>query len=182
MKPKYIFLTLFFTTILLILLCILINKKDTFSFKNFNKIVDTPTPIPIHKEVDRVEVIKKTLPQIQKEINTILLKKPIIFFSNSYNLTKESNKTLNSIISIIKQIDNNIVIKIASYSDNNRSRSYNRLLTQKRSDTISNYIKRRCNARFIYSIGYGKEFSSKDNNRTKGTRTEIYLKRIRNDF
>ncbi len=183
MKPKFIFLVIFLTTIFLILLCILINKKDSISFKNFNTIINTPIPIPILKKVNRVCVMKKSLPQIQNEIDTILVKQPIIFLDNNYSLTKESNKTLDSIVSIIKQIDNNIVIKIISYSDSNRSRIYNRILTQKRSDAISSYIKNRYSVRFIYSIGYGKEFLfSKDNNGTMGTHTEIYLKRIRNDF
>jgi len=187
MKPKNIFLLVLLVTILLIILCILIHKKDDIFFKNFNTIVNTtPTPMPISKVMDKVKIVKKTLPELQKEINNILFKQPILFLDNSYSLDNNisnNSQTLDTIISFIKQIDKNIVIKIISYSDSNSSRSYNRELTQKRSDAISDYIKKRYVVKFIYAIGYGKEFSySKDTNRTKGVGTEIYLKRIRNDF
>jgi len=172
MKSKNLFIIILFITISLILLCIWMHTKRHIELNSVeNKIVYEPIPIPI----------KKTLFEAQKEINLLLLNHPIKFLDNGFLL--ENNKTAKSIVSILTQTIGNIVIKVASHSDNNGSSSYNRKLTQKRADIIASYINNKCNIKFITAIGYGKEFPlSKEDNRTISSRIEIYLRRINNDF
>jgi outer membrane protein OmpA-like peptidoglycan-associated protein len=174
MKAKDIFLTVSFITILLILLCVFIHNQNNRD----NRVVETPSPLIFPKVIDKIQLKIKTVEELEKEINKILTEEPIVSLD-----ANKSNKTLDKIVSIIKETNRNIVIKIISYSDINSSRSYNRAITQQRSDAIAEYIKERHNVRFIYSIGYGKEFLSKENNKTDNRiYTKIYLRRIKNDF
>jgi len=176
MKSKNLFLAILFIILSIIFLCIWIHKNRHLEFQNIElssskKIIYEPIPIGI----------KKTITEAQKEINLLLIHHPIKFLDNSILL--EDNKTTDNILLILNQTIGDIAIKVASYSDNNQTASYNRKLTQKRADTIASYIKNRYNATIITAIGYGKEFPlSKENNRTTSSRIEIYLRRINNDF
>ena len=173
MKRKKLFIIVLSITLILLIICILMHKKEQ----------NIPTPIPIHKPIDKEEVIKKSISELQQEINSFLKKEPINFSPNSTELNSSSKKRIDKIISILKQIDKNIAIEIISYSDMNGSRSFNHKLTQKRSNAISEYIKGKYDIKYIYAIGYGKEFLlSKDSNKTENMSTEINIKRIRNDF
>jgi outer membrane protein OmpA-like peptidoglycan-associated protein len=183
MKSKNLFLVILVITILLFLLCLWLNKKEINLF--FDDLEqprqERPTPLPIHKPTPKLKV-KKSIVQVQNEIDAILAKEPITFLDNGY-LLDNNIKTLDKIIFAIKEIDENIAIKVASHSDINGSSSYNRKLTQKRSNVISDYIKKRSGIKFINAIGYGREFLlSKDKNQTVKSRTKIYLIRIRDDF
>jgi len=176
MKSKKLFLVVIFITTSLILLCIWIYKNSHLKPQNIklssnkNESIYEPIPIPI----------KKTVAEAQQEIDSLLIEHPIKFLDNSFLL--ENNKTINSIVSILNQTIGDIAIKVASYSDNNKTASYNRKLTQKRADTIASYIKSRYSSKIITAIGYGKEFPlPKEDNRTDN-RIEIYLRRIDNDF
>jgi len=176
MKSKKLFLLILFITIFLILLCVWIDKTRHFEFRNIelnsnkNKIVYEPIPIPI----------KKTLPEAQQEINSLLIYHPIKFVDNSFLL--ENNKTINDIVSILNQTIGDISIKIASHSDSNQTASNNRKLTQKRANTIAEYIKNNYHTKFITAIGYGKEFPLPTEDNRTNNRIEIYLRRINNDF
>jgi len=176
MKLKKLFLVVLSITISLTLLCIWIHKNSYLKPQNIelsaNKGESIYKPIPIP--------IKKTIPEAQQEIDSLLIEHPIKFLDNSFVL--ENNKTINSIVSILNQTIGDIAIKVASYSDNNQTASYNRKLTQKRADTIASYIKSRYNTKIITAIGYGKEYPlSKEDNKTDN-RIEIYLRRINNEF
>ncbi len=175
MKRKKLFIIILFIIFILIIICLFINKKE-----NFKKI---PTPIPIHKSIKREDIIIKSISELQQEINSFLKKEPINFSPNSTELNSSSKKRIDKIISILKQIDKNIAIEIISYSDTNGTRSFNHKLTQKRSNAIAEYIKGKYDMKYIYAIGYGKEFSlSKNSNNRKNTNIEINIKRIKNDF
>jgi len=164
MKSKKLFWVILFIIISLILLCVWMTQN------NKHETLYEPIPIPI----------KKTITEAQQDINSLLVYNPIKFLDNGYLL--ESNKTINSIVSILNQTIGDISIKVTSYSNNSKTASYNRKLTQKRADSVASYIKSRYNTKFITAIGYGKEFPlSKEDNRTDN-RIEIYLRRIKNDF
>jgi len=172
-KSKKLFLLILFLIIFLILWCLFFYKRDSFYFykedinSTYNGVSYETIPV------------KKTVPEAEKEINLLLVQKPIKFLNNSFIL--ESNETMDNIISILDVTIGDVIIKVSSYSDINGSRSFNRKLTQKRADTIASYIKDRYKPRLINSIGYGKEFPlPKDSNRTND-RIEIHLKRIYND-
>ncbi|MCK4442582.1 MAG: OmpA family protein [Sulfurovaceae bacterium] len=175
MKSKKLFIAVLIILISL-LLSIWIFQENHLEFKdvefdaNKNKILYEPIPISI----------KKTISEAQQEISLLLIHNPIKFLDNSSLL--EDNKTINDIVSILNKTVGDIAIKVTSHSDNNQTASYNRKLTQKRADTIASYIKNRYKTKFITAIGYGKEFPLyKDNNKTRSSRIEIYLRRI-NDF
>jgi len=164
MKSKKLFWMILFIIISLILLCVWIIQN------NKHKTLYEPIPIPI----------KKTMLEAQQDINKLLIHNSIKFLNNGYIL--ENNKTINSIVSILNQTVGDIAIKVASYTNNSKTASYNRKLTQKRADNVASYIKSRYNTKFITAIGYGKEFPlSKEDNRTDN-RIEIHLRRINNDF
>lgn len=173
MKPKKLFLVVLFIIILLTLWCIFISKRDNIFF---HKEINSGYGVALYETIP----IRKTLYEAQKEIDSILLQNPIKFVDNGTIL--ESNKTVDDIVSILKVTVGDIAIRVSSYSDINGSSRFNRQLTQKRADNIASYIKDRYQAKFINSIGYGKEFPlSKEDNRTDN-RVEIYLQRIYNDF
>ncbi len=173
MKRKKLFIIILFITFMLIIICILFDKKQ-------HKI---PAPIPIYKSIKKEETVSKSISELQKEIDNFLKREPINFLSKSTELNSTSKKRIDKIISILKQTDKNIAIEIISYSDINGSRTFNHKLTQERSNVILKYIKERYNIKYIYAIGYGKEFLfSKDSNKTENIGTKINIKRIRNNF
>ncbi len=175
MKLKNLFFKVLFTIIILLIICVFINTKEYFisTQMNLNQTNNngiTYETIPI----------KKSVIEAQKEINLILTQQPIKFKNNSFLL--EDNRTINKIISILNATIGDIAILVVSHSNSNKSRSFNRKLTQKRADIIASYIKEKYHVKFINAIGYGKEFPlSKENNSTNN-RIKIYLKRIYNDF
>ena len=132
-----------------------------------------------HKE----KIVKKiSIEEAQYKIDALLKNYPIVFpknistFENNQSYTKKNQQTLNRVVVLLKSVNNNIFIKISSHTNLNGKRGKNRILSQKRANTILEFIKKEYPTDTIDAIGYGEEFPlHKDENAKDNSRTEIKL-------
>jgi hypothetical protein len=167
-RPKKLFFALIFVLILLLSLCFWLHWKQGKCTKNC---------IPVNRPTHTVTILKKNLSQIQGEIDEILIKEPIKFQNDGYIL--DGNGSLSKVITLLKTTDENIVVNVLSHADINGSSSYNRKLTQRRADSVAQYLRER-GVQFVNGIGYGREFL--DKNSTLKSYIKISIIRIRDDF
>ncbi len=167
------FLSIFLVLLLLIGLCFLIDDGQKQSIT-----VESIHTAPVISLQER----RKSISDIQKEIDLLLSREPILFMNNSSSLDNnlsESNITLKKIVMLLKSVNQEIMIKISTHSDEKGSRSHNRELSQKRADMIAKYIKQQYKAKFISAIGYGEEFPlPKESNNSSNRRVEILLREV----
>jgi len=115
--------------------------------------------------------------EAQYKINTLLLNNPIVFPSKESNvLSMENNQSLNKIVELLKRVKSNVFVIVSAHTDLEGTNRKNRILSQKRAESISSFIKSKYPSNTIESIGYGEEFPlSKEKNVTLNRRIEITL-------
>ena len=127
------------------------------------------------------EVKKPSTPSIdetQNEISKLLKANPIYFEFDSSNITPKSKKVLDSVITLLKDAST-VGLKVEGHTDAGGNDYYNKLLSQKRADSVKNYLLDNDNSnRNIEAIGYGEEKPVSADPREKiNRRVEIHLKR-----
>jgi outer membrane protein OmpA-like peptidoglycan-associated protein len=109
----------------------------------------------------------------------------INFGSNSADLTSESFPELNRVVQLIK--DNpSIVIEIAAHTDNVGSGSYNMVLSEKRAQSVVNYLlDNSVTPERLVAKGYGLKSpmvpNTSDENRALNRRVEFKILEIRSE-
>ena len=160
MREKKIFVYLVLTWFILLAVYIYIEK----------------TGVEIFQTDKRNQMI--TLKEAQDKIDTLLLNKPIIFTNNSSSIsTIENNQSLNRVVELLKRVDSNMFVNISSHTSTDGESSKNRILSQRRADTILSFIKKRYHTDAIEAIGYGEEFplTKEDNGTIASREVEITL-------
>jgi len=159
MRKKKIFMSIVFIWSILFALYIYIEKTGIKVFQ-------------IEKKAQMI-----TIKEAQYKINTLLVNNPIVFPINVTGVsTIENNQSLNSIVGLLKRVESNIFITIESHTDLQGTNSKNRILSQKRAESILSFIKTKYPSNSIEAIGYGEEFPlSKEKNSTINRRIEITL-------
>ncbi|HIP59720.1 MAG TPA: OmpA family protein [Campylobacterales bacterium] len=124
------------------------------------------------------EVKTPSIDQTQNEISQLLKVNPIHFEFDSSNITAQSEEILNKVISLLKSVGN-IGLKVEGHTDAGGNDYYNKLLSQKRADSVKSYLLKNGNSENkIEAIGYGEERPISSNPNEKiNRRVEIHLKR-----
>ena len=133
------------------------------------------TGIKIFQTEKKVQMI--TMKEAQYKINRLLSNNPIVFANSVSSVSNmENNQSLNSIVGLLKRVESNIFISIASHSDFEGTNSKNRILSQKRAESVLAFITTKYPSNAIDAIGYGEEFPlSQEKNATINRRIEITL-------
>ncbi len=175
MKAKKLFLWLVLLLFLLIgrSIFLIFQEQEYLPIFLENKSVKTPIAKPLVRTVE----------EGQSDLNLLLSSCPLSFDDNSssFDLNQSENQErLAILLLILESIDEDIALTVVSHSNSDGSRSYNRKRTQKRADTLAQYIREHYSASYINSIGYGEEYPlTLDKNSTRSNeRIEIYLQRI----
>jgi len=105
----------------------------------------------------------------------------VFFDFDKFDLKSSSYPELNRLANFIKQYPD-IKIEVSGHTDNVGSDSYNKNLSQKRSDAVKAYlISQGCNASQLTSVGYGFDKPVADNTtdegRQKNRRVEFIVKK-----
>ncbi|MCK5855527.1 MAG: OmpA family protein [Sulfurovaceae bacterium] len=132
---------------------------------------------------DNEKVVEQIgIKEAQSKIDTLLIRQPIIFpsnvssFENNQSYTEKNQETLNKVVLLLKKVESNIFVEIESHSDLEGTNSQNRILSQKRADTVLAFIKNKYPLNSMDAIGYGEEFPlNKAKNATNNRRIEITL-------
>jgi outer membrane protein OmpA-like peptidoglycan-associated protein len=142
--------------------------------------------VKIFKEVEIFEIDKKVqnigIEEAQSKIDALLSTHPIVFLheissiENNQSYTQSNQQTLNSIVSILKNIKSNVFVEIEAHSDLRGTNSKNRILSQKQADSILAFILKQYPSVAIDAIGYGEEFPlNRGKNTTNNRRIKITL-------
>ena len=159
MKEKKIFIYLVSTWFMLLSIYIYLEKTGVKIF-----------------QVEKVKQ-KITLQEAQDKIDTLLLNNPIVFNDNSSTLlTTENNQSLHGIVELLKQVDDNMFVNITSHTEVQGKNSKNRILSQKRAESLLTFIQERYPLKTMDAIGFGEEFPlSKEENQTLNREIAIRL-------
>ncbi|MDA3929987.1 MAG: OmpA family protein [Prolixibacteraceae bacterium] len=111
-------------------------------------------------------------------VNASMVLKNIFFDSDSYQLKSVSFAELDQLIKFMK-INQNVIIELAGHTDNIGTADYNLNLSEKRAETIRQYLSKSIPNSRISTIGYGdtKPIESNENEkgRSKNRRTELRI-------
>lgn len=141
----------------------------------------------VKEEIIKEEVVKVaedelvilshlTIDEASEEINDIIMNNPINFEYRSSQLTQKSKQTLDKVVDILLGLDA-VSIEVAGYTDSKGDAIYNKVLSQKRADTVRNYlIHSGVRTKLIKSVGYGEEHPISDPKDIINRRVEIHLK------
>ena len=147
---------------------------------------------PLSKDTDKGSIedfteIKRGTDPLQANDDIVVEKKietfefaGITFGFDKTNITKESEKILDNALIILKS-HTEIQVEISGHTDNVGTKKYNKLLSEKRAESVKNWlVKRGVDASRILSIGYGMDKPIVPNtskaNRQKNRRCEIKQK------
>jgi OmpA-OmpF porin, OOP family len=106
--------------------------------------------------------------------------KNIFFATAKYTLLSKSNKSLNEVVQILNE-NKDLKLDIDGYTDNKGKEDKNRLLSQKRSDAVKNYlVKKGVEESRLASTGHGSDAPVANNKtaagRARNRRVEMHLK------
>jgi outer membrane protein OmpA-like peptidoglycan-associated protein len=122
-----------------------------------------------------LQTVHPSVTQIQK-IDTLVLP-DVLFATNSFGLTPEANKVLDSLIISTRKLTIDS-IQVNGHTDNRGNYITNEVLSQKRALSVLDYLQPHFN-RNIQANGWGSSKPVADNNtvagRQKNRRVEIYL-------
>ena len=192
------FLLIFAILLVLIKWCFFLYEEEV-KMVSANVKTAIMAEIPMDTEVEPHPQITQTIEEAQEKLERLLLTHPLLFLPNSallnYNksnkipldnnktvtYTEENNtKILDEVVSILKSVSTDIALTITAHSEIEGKNSYNRQLSQKRADSVYQYLQAQHPVKFMNAIGYGEEFPlSREENRTiLNRRIEIELKKI----
>ncbi len=118
--------------------------------------------------------------QTEEEIAKLLSLEPVRFKLNSFQLTPESEKTLQKAVKLLDSLGDDVEVEVAGYTDSRGSKSYNLRLSQKRAEAVKAYLEAHMKTKKnIVAKGYGaSDFVIADNPRDKrNRRVEIHLRK-----
>jgi len=179
MKARGIILLFILSSISLILLYIYIfikplhiERLEQERIANIQKICMKEYP----RKRDR-RILQRNVLEAEKEIQILLYKKPIKFDATAVSIRDKI--TLKRLINILNNINEDVVLSIATHTDKDGSSQQNLKLSQERADMLKEYIRERTQIVLITSIGYGEELPlPKTTKNLTNRRVEINLKRI----
>lgn len=109
-------------------------------------------------------------------INDIMSANNITFDYRSSDITNKSKRQLDEVIDILLGLDN-VSIQVAGYTDSKGGAVYNKVLSQKRADSVRTYlIQSGVRSKLIKSKGYGEENFISTPEDIINRRVEIHLK------
>ncbi len=136
-------------------------------------VTETPS---VTEPVAAVSNDDNKLEEAQAQINNLLKNTVINFQFNSSRILPSSQKILDNVIKIINDLNIEVNLDISGHTDARGSAKYNKMLSQKRADSVKRYLfKHKINAKKIASIGYGEEKLIFEPNDKRNRRVEIYL-------
>ncbi len=118
-----------------------IEKKDEETQKESEEVVEQKVEVEENLEEKTPEV--QTLPSkenIQEQINTALENNGIMFQRMSYNVTTQSQNTIEKIAQILIQ-NPHIKIEIAGHTDAKGDDSFNQMISEQRANSVKNLLK-----------------------------------------
>ncbi len=132
-------------------------------------IVEAPRDVfvtPMHLSIEEASTA----------INNIMSANNITFDYKSSDITDKSKKQLDEVIDILLGLDD-VSIQVAGYTDSKGGAVYNKVLSQKRADSVRTYlIKSGVRSKLIKSKGYGEENFISTPEDIINRRVEIHLK------
>lgn len=148
------------------------DKGYAYSVKSIQAGINSPADGPAHL----------ALPIAPLELGAKLTLNHIYFQTNSSTLSEKSALELNTIVQLLQK-NPNITIEISAHSDNVGSDSYNLNLSQKRANSVTDYlVKKGIPARQLEAKGYGKSQPVAPNdtpeNKAKNRRVEMLVVKI----
>ncbi len=113
--------------------------------------------------------------EASEQIDTTLMTNPITFDYRSSRISESSKKILDDIADILLGLDA-IMIEVAGYTDAKGDAIYNKVLSQKRADSVRNYlINAGLRAKLITSKGYGEQNPIASPEDSINRRVEIHI-------
>ncbi len=180
MKARGILLLFILSSIILISLYLYIFAKplhlkrlEEERIANIQKICKKEYPRKRDKKI-----LQRTVVEAAEKMAELLEKKPIHFKPSSVYI--EDKVMLKALIDILNNINEDVILSIATHTDNDGSAEKNLKLSQERADMLKEYIRKRSHILLITAIGYGEELplpKSKDN--VSNRRVEINLKGVK---
>ncbi|MCG8696918.1 MAG: OmpA family protein, partial [Bacteroidales bacterium] len=143
-------------------------KRDEF----FNQNINISTVSPGWNDTIYMDPIGlKPIPKDPMQFN-------VFYALNSDKMKPESQERIDSTLLVILQESPDLIVEISSYTDNTGSTKYNKTLSQKRAESVVEYLEGKgIDAGRLIAVGYGEENPIASNNseagRAKNRRTEI---------
>jgi len=187
MKIVVLYTLFFILSTLLIVLALTEYVKGSLFYENSQELRVQKSQKHYVKRREAFIPIR-TLTFAQKKIETFLDAQDDIFEDNSIELAKDvssrrgSNsikKRLNDLVKVLNHLEEEAILTISTYSEQNGSKAYNLELSQQRADVLKKYFIEKTSLPLIVAIGYGGAVPLKDKDRTKHKQVEINLKRIK---
>lgn len=138
-------------------------EQEGIAYSVKNDTVFTPPkviePVPIVDQVVTPAVTKPVVDPIeeaQRQVSEIIEQEQIHFERNRARITKKSQKTLDKIIQIVKDIPDSTIV-VNGYTDASGKRAINRWISQERAKSVKNYLgSKGLNPKNIKAQGYGE--------------------------
>lgn len=142
-----------------------LNSDGKAVLKGKDKIVVTaaqpaaPQPPPKPKKVRKAKLVGKKIEITEK----------VMFDYNKATIKAESHGLLNDVADVIKENPTVTKINVEGHTDSDGSDSYNKKLSQKRANSVKDYlVKAGIDGSILEAIGYGEERPLADNGTDEG--------------
>jgi outer membrane protein OmpA-like peptidoglycan-associated protein len=143
-----------------------LNTEGKAVLKGKDKIVITAAqpaapeePPPPPPPVKKARLVGKKIEILEK----------VMFDYNKATIKRESHELLNDVASVIKENPTITKISIEGHTDSDGSDKYNKKLSQKRADSVKEFLaKAGIDANILEAIGYGEERPIADNTTDEG--------------
>lgn len=113
--------------------------------------METTLDVAVQKSV----ASEYSIEDAQMQLESILKAEAITFDGKGNLISENSKKTLQEIIKLINTL-NNQKIKVSGFTDFSSDKVYNKVLSQKKADTVTRYLKNSgLKSKHVKSIGYG---------------------------
>ncbi len=152
------------------------NEGFKIDDKTSIKVLQTPQNIE-NQIAENNQSEEKVIKDVEEEISKLLSLEPVRFKLNSFQITKESEDTLNKAIKLLDSLPDNVNIEVAGYTDARGDKNYNLILSQKRANAVKDYLKSHMKTnKNIVAKGYGaSHFIAGNPLDIKNRRVEIHL-------
>jgi OOP family OmpA-OmpF porin len=109
-----------------------------------------------------------TVKNCQKEFNELLDKNKILFQTGGNVIAKSSTKLLDKLVVVAMKCPQKVIV-VAGYTDSQGSKRNNKELSQKRAQSVVNYLQEKgISKKNLKAIGYGEEQPVSTNRTAKG--------------
>ena len=147
------------------------------TYKGLNEVNDTTSikeVIALKEELPKEKLVKKERQPVtnapiesakkvddpillaQDKINNLLKKKKVNFYRNRAKITNRGQRTLESIVAILKKIPN-VIIEVQGHTDASGKAKINQWISEERAKSVKNYLgSRGLNPRDIRAKGFGE--------------------------